>query len=88
MTPARGTLTSGVRDRVGRFSLRVGDPAPFEGRVGDNPHHVACRPYGVVADAGRVAGGAEATVWGLCPAVPPPQFPSTVIRLVRKDFHV
>src|SRR3954463_13261475 len=28
----------------------AGSPAPFEGRVGDNPHHVVCRSCGVVAD--------------------------------------
>jgi len=58
-------------------------PARFEGRVGDNHHHVVCRGCGVVADVDCVTGSApcldpstadgfevdeaEVTFWGLCP---------------------
>ena len=61
----------------------AGSPARFEGRVGDNHHHVVCRSCGVVADVDCAVGGApcltasddrgfsidEADViyWGLCP---------------------
>ncbi|WP_169984513.1 Fur family transcriptional regulator [Microbispora sp. H10836] len=61
----------------------AGSPARFEGRVGDNHHHVVCRSCGVVADVDCAAGEApcltasddhgftidEADViyWGLCP---------------------
>jgi len=62
----------------------AGSPARFEGRVGDNHHHVVCRSCGVVADVDCAVGEApclaasddhgfsieEAQViyWGLCPA--------------------
>src|SRR5260370_23123946 len=61
----------------------AGSPARFEGRVGDNHHHVACRSCGVVADVdcavgaapcltasedhGFAIGEAEGIYWGLCP---------------------
>ncbi|MEU6410388.1 Fur family transcriptional regulator [Microbispora sp. NPDC046933] len=61
----------------------AGSPARFEGRVGDNHHHVVCRSCGVVADVDCAVGEApclsasddhgftidEADViyWGLCP---------------------
>jgi Fur family transcriptional regulator, stress-responsive regulator len=61
----------------------AGGPARFEGRVGDNHHHVACRSCGVVADVdcavgeapcltasddhGFSIGEAEVVYWGLCP---------------------
>ncbi|MDH2425831.1 Fur family transcriptional regulator [Sphaerisporangium sp. TRM90804] len=57
--------------------------ARFEGRVGDNHHHVVCRSCGVVADVDCAAGEApcltagddhgftideaEVIYWGLCP---------------------
>ncbi|HEY7143151.1 MAG TPA: Fur family transcriptional regulator [Streptosporangiaceae bacterium] len=60
----------------------AGSPARFEGRVGDNHHHVVCRSCGVVADVdcavgaapcltasddqGFSIGEAEVTYWGLC----------------------
>ncbi|MGP3960268.1 Fur family transcriptional regulator [Nonomuraea sp. 3N208] len=60
-----------------------GSPARFEGRVGDNHHHVVCRSCGVVADVdcavgeapcltasndqGFVIDEAEVIYWGLCP---------------------
>ena len=60
-----------------------GHPARFEGRVGDNHHHIVCRSCGVVADVDCAVGEApcltaaddhgfsieEAQViyWGLCP---------------------
>jgi len=62
----------------------AGSPARFEGRVGDNHHHVVCRSCGVLADVDCAVGEApcltasedhgfsieEAQViyWGLCPA--------------------
>jgi len=58
-------------------------PALFEGRVGDNHHHVVCRSCGIVADVDCAAGEApcltasddhgfsideaEVVYWGLCP---------------------
>ncbi|GAB3894326.1 Fur family transcriptional regulator [Microbispora bryophytorum] len=61
----------------------AGSPARFEGRVGDNHHHVVCRSCGVVADVDCAVGEApclsasethgfmidEADViyWGVCP---------------------
>ena len=64
-------------------SNRPGSPARFEGRIGDNHHHVVCRSCGVVADVDCAVGEApcltashdhgfsidEAQViyWGLCP---------------------
>ena len=62
----------------------AGSPARFEGRVGDNHHHVVCRSCGVVADLDCAVGEvpcltasdahgfsideAEVIYWGLCPA--------------------
>jgi Fur family ferric uptake transcriptional regulator len=59
-------------------------PARFEGRVGDNHHHVVCRSCGVVADVDCAVGEApcltasddkgfsideaEVLYWGLCPS--------------------
>ena len=64
----------------------AGSPARFEGRVGDNHHHVVCRSCGVVADVDCAVGQApcltashdhgftideaEVTFWGLCPDCP------------------
>jgi Fur family transcriptional regulator, stress-responsive regulator len=61
----------------------AGSPARFEGRVGDNHHHIVCRSCGAVADVDCAVGQApcltaaddhgfsidEAQViyWGLCP---------------------
>jgi Fur family transcriptional regulator, stress-responsive regulator len=61
----------------------AGSPARFEGRVGDNHHHVVCRSCGVVADVDCAVGDApcltasndqgfsideaEVVYWGLCP---------------------
>jgi Fur family transcriptional regulator, stress-responsive regulator len=61
-----------------------GSPARFEGRIGDNHHHVVCRSCGVVADVDCAVGDApcltasdshgflideaEVVYWGLCPA--------------------
>jgi Fur family ferric uptake transcriptional regulator len=60
-----------------------GSPALFEGRVGDNHHHLVCRSCGVVADVDCAVGHApcltasddhgfavdeaEVLYWGLCP---------------------
>ena len=59
-----------------------GSPARFEGRVGDNHHHIVCRSCGVVADVDCAVGEApcliasddhgfsideaEVIYWGLC----------------------
>ena len=61
----------------------AGSPARYEGRVGDNHHHVVCRSCGVLADVdcavgeapcltasddhGYAIGEAEVIYWGLCP---------------------
>jgi Fur family ferric uptake transcriptional regulator len=61
----------------------AGSPARFEGRVGDNHHHVVCRSCGAVADVdcavaetpcltasddhGFTIDEAEVIYWGLCP---------------------
>jgi Fur family transcriptional regulator, stress-responsive regulator len=67
---------------IGRIEP-AGSPVRFEGRVGDNHHHVVCRSCGAVADVDCAVGEApcltasddhgfsidEAQVlyWGLCP---------------------
>jgi Fur family transcriptional regulator, stress-responsive regulator len=66
----------------------AGSPARFEGRVGDNHHHVVCRSCGAVADVDCAAGEApcmtasddhgfsideaEVIYWGLCPGCSTP----------------
>ncbi|MFF8392417.1 Fur family transcriptional regulator [Streptomyces sp. NPDC016172] len=61
-----------------------GSPALYEGRVGDNHHHLVCRSCGAVADVDCAVGHApcltasddrgfavdeaEVIYWGLCPA--------------------
>ncbi|WP_214326957.1 Fur family transcriptional regulator [Nonomuraea sediminis] len=61
----------------------AGSPARFEGRIGDNHHHIVCRSCGVVADVDCAVGHApcltaaddlgftideaEVVYWGLCP---------------------
>ncbi|SEF94143.1 Fur family transcriptional regulator, ferric uptake regulator [Nonomuraea solani] len=61
----------------------AGSSARFEGRVGDNHHHIVCRSCGSVADVDCAVGHApcltaaddhgfaideaEVTYWGLCP---------------------
>ena len=61
----------------------AGSPARFEGRIGDNHHHVVCRSCGAIADIdcavgttpcmtasddrGFVIDEAEVIYWGLCP---------------------
>ncbi len=60
----------------------AGSPARFEGRVGDNHHHIVCRSCGAVADVDCAVGEApcltapdghgfaideaEVIYWGLC----------------------
>jgi Fur family transcriptional regulator, stress-responsive regulator len=62
----------------------AGSPARFEGRIGDNHHHVVCRSCGLVADVDCAVGEvpcltpsddrgfeideAEVIYWGLCSA--------------------
>jgi Fur family transcriptional regulator, stress-responsive regulator len=61
----------------------AGRPPRFEGRVGDNHHHIVCRSCGVVTDVDCAVGAvpcltasddhgfsideAEVIYWGLCP---------------------
>ncbi|QTE02810.1 Fur family transcriptional regulator [Streptomyces cyanogenus] len=61
----------------------AGHPALFEGRVGDNHHHIVCRSCGAVADVDCAVGDApcltaaddhgfaideaEVVYWGVCP---------------------
>ena len=61
----------------------AGSPVRFEGRIGDNHHHIVCRSCGVVADVDCAVGEApcltasddhgfsideaEVVYWGLCP---------------------
>ena len=61
----------------------AGSPARFEGRVGDNHHHLVCRQCGQVTDvdctvgeapclepandAGYMVDEADVTFWGSCP---------------------
>jgi Fe2+ or Zn2+ uptake regulation protein len=61
----------------------AGSPARYEGRVGDNHHHLICRSCGAVADVDCAVGGApcleasddagfeideaEVIYWGRCP---------------------
>lgn len=78
---ALGALTAaGLVSRI----EPAGSPARFEGRVGDNHHHLVCRSCGTVVDVDCAVGHApcltaaddhgftvdEAQViyWGLCPA--------------------
>ncbi|MFH8447847.1 Fur family transcriptional regulator [Streptomyces fungicidicus] len=65
----------------------AGSPARYEGRVGDNHHHLVCRSCGAVADVDCAVGDApcltaseshgftideaEVVYWGLCPACSP-----------------
>jgi Fur family transcriptional regulator, stress-responsive regulator len=62
----------------------AGHPARYEGRVGDNHHHIVCRSCGTVVDVDCVVGEppcltaaddhgfaideAQVIFWGLCPA--------------------
>src|SRR5580704_5839303 len=73
----------------------AGSAARFEGRVGDNHHHIVCRSCGVVADvdcavghapclepaasAGFAIDEAEVTFWGLCEHCQLPATASTQI---------
>ena len=70
----------------------AGSPARFEGRVGDNHHHLVCRSCGVVADVECSVGEApclsasddrgfsideaEVIYWGLCPDCSPQRLTS------------
>ena len=61
----------------------AGSPVRFEGRIGDNHHHIVCRSCGTIADADCATGEApcmtasddggfaideaEVIYWGLCP---------------------
>jgi len=65
----------------------AGSPARYEGRVGDNHHHIVCRQCGRIADvecavghapclepaasAGFSIDEAEVTFWGRCPDCQP-----------------
>jgi Fe2+ or Zn2+ uptake regulation protein len=71
---------------VARLVRRIepaGGPARYEGRVGDNHHHIVCRSCGTVVDVDCAVGDApcltasedhgfaideaEVVYWGLCP---------------------
>jgi Fur family ferric uptake transcriptional regulator len=74
----------GALARVGlaRRIEPAGSPAKYEGRTGDNHHHVVCRGCGAIGDVDCVVGEApcldassrggfvideaEVTFWGLC----------------------
>jgi len=78
----------------------AGSPARFEGRIGDNHHHVICRACGAVADVDCAVGEApcltasddhgfeideaEVIYWGLCPDC---SSRSAQSRQVRKDSY-
>ncbi|GAA2721905.1 Fur family transcriptional regulator [Actinocorallia aurantiaca] len=69
----------------------AGSAARFEGRVGDNHHHLVCRSCGLVADVDCAVGEApcvtasddrgfsideaEVIYWGLCPGCSPTPTP-------------
>ncbi|MET7730742.1 Fur family transcriptional regulator [Streptomyces sp. NPDC005402] len=69
-----------------------GSPARFEGRVGDNHHHLVCRSCGAVVDVDCAVGHApcltasddrgfsideaEVIYWGLCPDCSAQRLPS------------
>jgi len=71
-----------------------GSPARFEGRVGDNHHHLVCRSCGAVVDVDCAVGHApcltasddrgfsideaEVIYWGLCPDCSPQAVTSAV----------
>jgi Fur family ferric uptake transcriptional regulator len=66
----------------------AGSAARYEGRIGDNHHHLACRRCGSVTDvdcavgqapclepadaAGYLIDEADVTFWGICPACQSP----------------
>lgn len=94
---ALGALTSaGLVSRI----EPAGSPARFEGRVGDNHHHLVCRSCGTVVDVDCAIGDApcltpaddhgftvdEAQViyWGLCSACSA----THTAAATRKDSHV
>ncbi len=70
--------------RLVRKIQPLGQVARYEGRVGDNHHHVVCRGCGAIADVdcavgdvpcltasdsnGFVIDEAEVTYWGTCPS--------------------
>ncbi len=70
-----------------------GSPARYEGRVGDNHHHVVCRACGHLADVECTTGDApcltpadpqdftideaEVIYWGLCPDCSTDELPAT-----------
>ena len=74
--------TLATANLVRRFEP-AGSPALYEGRVGDNHHHVVCRSCGATADVNCAVGStpcldpsdaqgylldeAEVTYWGVCP---------------------
>ncbi|MHC5902422.1 Fur family transcriptional regulator [Streptomyces sp. S6] len=73
----------------------AGSPARFEGRVGDNHHHLICRTCGKVVDVDCAVGHApcltasddhgftideaEVVYWGLCPACSTPSAPPSTL---------
>jgi Fur family transcriptional regulator, stress-responsive regulator len=73
----------------------AGSPARFEGRVGDNHHHLICRSCGAVSDVDCAAGHApclhpvdaggfdveeaEVIYWGQCPTCSSKTAPATKV---------
>src|SRR5262249_52336689 len=69
---------------LNRRTEPAGSPARFEGRIGDNHHHLVCRSCGTVTDVACAVGEApcltaaddhgfsideaEVIYWGLCPS--------------------
>jgi Fe2+ or Zn2+ uptake regulation protein len=78
----------------------AGSAARYEGRVGDNHHHIVCRQCGAVADvdcavghapclepaasAGFAIDEAEVTFWGLCEHC---QLPATASTQIAEEIH-
>ena len=78
--------------RLVRKIQTLGQVARYEGRVGDNHHHVVCRSCGTIADVdcavgdapclsasdanGFVIDEAEVIYWGTCPSCAPIQQPA------------
>ena len=79
----------------------AGSTPRFEGRIGDNHHHLVCRSCGVVADVdcavgeapcltpvddlGFTVGEAEVIYWGLCASCS--ALPGSMIRQEGKDSY-
>lgn len=79
----------------------AGQAALYEGRVGDNHHHLVCRNCGRIEDVDCAVGEvpclvpsstgdfvvdeAEVVFWGTCPACPPPRVSPATCRTTELD---